>query len=129
MRTAALAAAATLLVTGAAPAGPANISRPQLSASDGRIVQVHVRHHYHHGGSAFPLAIIGGIVGGALNNGCYYNDCGYGYGGYGGGYGGGGYRGGGRGGHGGGGGWGGHGGHGGGGHGGGHGGGGHGGHP
>jgi hypothetical protein len=27
------------------------------------------------------LAIIGGILGGALNKGCYYNDCGYGYGG------------------------------------------------
>jgi hypothetical protein len=106
-------AAATMLAAATAQAGPLNLPRPQ-SSPDGQIelIAVHhvYRHHYtpyrHSSGGAFPAAIIGGIVGGALSNGCYFNDCGYGYGydggnyggGYGGGYGGygrGGYRGGG----------------------------------
>ncbi len=118
IRMAAIAAAATILATTTAPAGPINPPRLQISNPDMQIEQVRLqRHHRRHGGGAFPAAVFGAILGGALNNGCYFNDCGYGYG-YD--YGGGGWGGGGRG-HGGGG-WGG----GGRGHGGGHGG--HGGH-
>jgi hypothetical protein len=111
-------AAATMLAAATAQAGPLNLPRPQSSSPDGQIelIAVHhanrhdyTRYYRHSSGGAFPAAIIGGIIGGALNNGCYFNDCGYGYGydggNYGGGYGGGGYRGGGgfyRGGHGGG---------------------------
>jgi hypothetical protein len=105
IRMTAIAAAATILATVAATAGPISLSRPQGASPDRQIEQVRYRH-----GGAFPAAIIGGILGGALSGGCYFNDCGYGYDGgygYGGGYGGGGGRGG-------------HGGRGGGGHGGGH---------
>ena len=99
IRMAAIAAAATILSTATAPAGPLNLSRPQLSNPD-RPVELanyhhvhHYRHVYHHrythrrhyyrsnNGAAVPMAIIGGIIGGAVNNGCYFNDCGYGYGG------------------------------------------------
>ena len=99
-------AAATMLAAATAQAGLLNLPRPQSSSPDGQIelIAVHhayrhhyARHHYtryyrHSSGGAFPAAIIGGIIGGALNNGCYFNDCGYGYGydggNYGGGYGG-----------------------------------------
>jgi hypothetical protein len=90
---AAIAAAATFLATTAAPAGPANGPKPQGASPNRQIEQIAARHHHRRGrGGAFPLAIIGGLIGGALNNGCYFNDCGYGYGGD---YGGGGYGGGG----------------------------------
>ena len=115
IRITAIAVAATILATAPGSAGPVGLSDPPPSSPDLQIVQIQ-------GGEAITGAIIGGILGGATDNGCYLNDCGYGYG-YGGAYGGGGYggRGGGGRGHGGGG-------HGGGGHGGGgHGGGGHGG--
>ena len=113
IRITAIAVAATILATAPGSAGPVGLSDPPPSSPDLQIVQIQ-------GGEAITGAIIGGILGGATDNGCYLNDCGYGYG-YGGGYGGGGYGGGGYGGRGGGGG------HGGGGHGGGgHGGGGHG---
>ena len=95
IRITAIAVAATVLAVAPGSAGPVGLSNPQLSSPDLQIVQIR-------GGDAIPAAIIGGVLGGALNNGCYLNDCGYGYG-YGGGYGGGGYGGGGfggRGGHG-----------------------------
>ena len=90
IRMTAIAAAATILATVAATAGPVSLSRPQGASPDRQIEQV--RYRRHRGGGAFPAAIIGGIIGGALSSGCYFNDCGYGYGGYGygGGYGGGG---------------------------------------
>ena len=105
IRITAIAVAATILATAPGSAGPVGLSDPPPSSPDLQIVQIQ-------GGEAITGAIIGGILGGATDNGCYLNDCGYGYG-YGGAYGGGGYGGrGGGGGHGGGG-------HGGGGHGGG----------
>ncbi len=105
IRITAIAVAATILAAAPGSAGPVGLSNPRLSSPDRQIIQIQ-------GGAAIPAAIIGGILGGAMDNGCYLNDCGYGYGYGGGGYGG--RRGGGRG-------------HGGGGHGGGgHGGGGHG---
>ena len=86
--------AATVLATAPGSAGPVGLSNPVLSSPDPKIVQVR-------GGDAIPAAIIGGVLGGGLDNGCYLNDCGYGYG-YG--FGGGGGHGGRGGGHGGGGG-------------------------
>lgn len=65
IRTIAIAAAATILATAAATAGPLSLSRPQLTAPDRQIEQIaYHHHHYHHGGGAFPAAVLGGIVGG-----------------------------------------------------------------
>jgi hypothetical protein len=90
IRITAIAVAATVLATAPGSAGPVGSSNPRLSSPDSQIVQIQ-------GGGVIPGAIIGGIVGGSMDNGCYLNDCGYGYG-YGGGYGGRGGRGGGHGG-------------------------------
>ena len=73
IRITAIAVAATILAAAPGSAGPVGLSNPRLSSPDRQIIQIQ-------GGAAIPAAIIGGILGGAMDNGCYLNDCGYGYG-------------------------------------------------
>jgi hypothetical protein len=74
-----IAAAGMIVSTAPVSAGALSIAGPIALSPHSQVEQI--RYVRHRNGSAFPAALVGGIiagvVGGAIGNGCYFNDCGY----------------------------------------------------